>query len=65
MDCLNDLRTCQIQTLIVALKFLYTISKRTAVVVRLCESVSLNHGAHCTVQNIYSVFKVYHNMQIY
>ena len=61
MDCLYDLRTCQIQTLIVAFKLLYTISKRTAVVVSLCESVSLYHGAHRTVQNIYLVSQVNHN----
>ena len=55
MDSLYYVRTCQVKTLVIALKFLFTCRERTAVVVTFSESVSLDDGAHRTIENVYFI----------
>ena len=62
MYALYDIRACQIKAFIVALQFFTASGKRTAAVIFFGQCVFLYHGAHGTVQYIYSFFEIHHGI---
>ena len=57
MDAANDLWPREQQQVVVALQVVSVIGKARAAIVGLLQVVSLDHRAHCTIQNQDALFE--------